>query len=174
MKVQSLAVIFAIIILPVIIILSYYIHGEIDTIATQTAYDTKLIDATHDAMAAFELNTANENFDSVSDALRSIIEASTNTFFNTLATNLGMSNANKSSIQSYIPAMLYTLYDGYYIYSPTRVPEILTNDKGEVDYDEYGQMQYKTKNGGYSTEIDNNTFFKQDYILKSYMPYSAR
>lgn len=174
MKVQSLAVIFAIIILPVIIILSYYIHGEIDTIATQTAYDTKLIDATHDAMAAFELNTANENLDSVSDALRSIIEASTNTFFNTLATNLGMSNANKSSIQSYIPAMLYTLYDGYYIYSPTRVPEIKTNDKGEVQYDDYGQMQYKNKDGTYSTDLGDNTYFKQDYILKTYMPYSAR
>ena len=119
MKIQSLAVIFAIIILPIIIILSYYIHREVDTIALQSSYDTKLIDATHDAMAAFEINTANEDLSSVADALRSIIEASTNVFFNSLATNLGMSNANKDYIQSYIPAILYTMYDGYYIYSPT-------------------------------------------------------
>ena len=234
MKVQSLAVIFAIIILPVIIILSYYIHREVDTIALQTAYDTKLIDATHDAMASFELNTANEDLSSVADALRSIIEASNNTFFNTLATNLGMSNANKSYIQSYIPSILYTLYDGYYIYSPTRVPEVLVGkkpkegaavddlesdqlvyigDKG-VEYvgkngnigkysfnesefrlsesedqkntrqntlfnnisnkSEFGQILYKNNDGTYSPTLNSQTYYKQDYILKSYMPYSVR
>ena len=227
MKIQELAIIFAIIILPVIIILSYYIHREIDTIALQTAYDTKLIDATHDAMASFELNTANEDLSSVSDALRSIIEASNNTFFNSLVTNLGMSNANKSYIQSYIPAILYTLYDGYYIYSPTRVPEVLVGKKSDtsisatdttpsgdellrvgdtgiirtgisaegnglyrytgnssdkVDYVdlsdetkyEYGQILYKNADGTYSTNLNDNTYYKQDYVLKSYMPYSAR
>ena len=216
MKIQSFAVIFAIIILPVIIILSYYIHREIDTIALQNSYDTKLIDATHDAMAAFELNTANEDLSSVADELRSIIEASNNTFFNSLATNLGMSNANKSYVQSYVPAILYTLYDGYYIYSPTRVPEVLTSDNGEVIYVgdpgveaktsftengkkigrysynknknttvsynslassikyEYGQMLYKNDDGTYSVVLNSHTVYKQDYILKSYMPYSAR
>lgn len=228
MKIQSMAVIFAIIILPVIIILSYYIHAEVDTIATQTAYDTKLIDATHDAMASFEINTANEDLSSVADALRSIIEASTNVFFNSLATNLGMSNANKDFVQSYIPAILYTLYDGYYIYSPTRVPEVLvangdtvvyvgdsgvvangsiTTDTGKIigkykyngdDYYvkdgnpnifnsitsypyEFGQMLFKNNDGSYSTALhnvsdgsNNGTYYKQDYVLKSYMPYSAR
>lgn len=234
MKVQSLAVIFAIIILPVIIILSYYIHREVDTIALQTAYDTKLIDATHDAMSSFELNTANEDLSSVADALRSIIEASNNTFFNSLATNLGMSNANKSYVQSYIPAILYTLYDGYYIYSPTRVPEVLVGKSenketseesdqlvyvgdlginyegnnaegvGKYSFDkelfrninyepesekstrqnslyaiinnkyEYGQILYKNSDGTYSPKLNSETYYKQDYILKSYMPYSAR
>ena len=65
MKIQSLAVIFAIIILPIVIILSYFIHAEVDTIAIQTGYDTKLIDSTHDAMAALEINTANEDLSSV-------------------------------------------------------------------------------------------------------------
>lgn len=125
MKIQSLAVIFSIIVLPIVIILSYYIHAEVDTIAIQTGYDTKLIDSTHDAMAALEINTANEDLSSVADSLRSIIEASTNVFFNTLATNLGISNAGNASVDAYVPALLYTLYDGYYIYSPTRVPEIL-------------------------------------------------
>ena len=181
MKVQSLAVIFAIIILPMIIILSYYIHREVDTIALQTAYDTKLIDATHDAMASFELNTANEDLSSVSDALRSIIEASNNTFFNTLATNLGMSNANKSYVQSYVPAILYTLYDGYYIYSPTRVPEVKIKkdasgvETGEIEYTNEGKMQYRKTDGTYTTNLEeDNVYYKQDYILKSYMPYSAR
>ncbi|MBO5397393.1 MAG: hypothetical protein J6A36_00440 [Clostridia bacterium] len=126
MKIQSLAVVFAIIILPIVIILSYYIHAEVDTIAIQTSYDTKLIDSTHDAMVAFEINTANEDLSTVADSLRSIIEASTNVFFNTLATNLGISNAGNSAVDSYVPALLYTLYDGYYIYSPTRNPKVLT------------------------------------------------
>lgn len=229
MKIQSLAVILAIILLPIIIILSYYIQSEIDTIAIQNSYDTKLIDSTHDAMSSFELNTANENLSSVSDSLRSIIEASTNVFFNTLATNLGMSNASKSYIQNYVPAILYTLYDGYYIYAPTRVPTVLTagdeqivyvGDKGvtsageinlgtgkkigkygfsEADYlageteddkslrqsnfynglpsdrkYEFGQMLYKNEDNTYSPMINEETVYNQDYVLKSYMPYSAR
>lgn len=226
MKIQGIAIIFAIIILPIIIVVSYYMQNSIDTIALQNSYDTKLINATHDAMTSFEINTANENLSSVADSLRSIIEASTNVFFNTLATNLGMSNASKSYLQNYIPAMLYTLYDGYYIYAPTRVPTILTagdeqviyvGDRGvtiagdgkyrfnkqeyekELDpttkeneatksarqaalYDalpnnrknEYGQMLYENKDGTYSTQINDDTIYNQDHVLKSYMPYSAR
>lgn len=132
MKIQNLAVIFAIIVLPIVIILSYYIHGEIDTIALQTSYDTKLIDSTHDAMSSFEINTANEDLSSVADSLRSIIEASCNVFFNTLATNLGISNAGNAAVDAYVPALLYTLYDGYYIYAPTRVPEVLTDENGRA------------------------------------------
>ena len=251
MKIQSLAVIMAIILLPIIILLSYYIHSEVDTIVLQTSYDTKLIDSTHDAMSSFEINTANENLSSVADSLRSIIDASTNVFFNTLATNLGISNAGKAAVDSYIPAILYTLYDGYYIYSPTRIPTVLTyqeddivyvgdrgvtfsdtiqyiNENGtsvtigkyvfnETEYAkekdnitsndelpaaknsrqsalysnlttsgigyEYGQMLYLNEDGSYSTQphTDNtnldattNTKYKQEHVLKSYMPYSAR
>lgn len=219
MKVQSLAIIFAIIVLPIIIIISTYIQTSAETIKLQNSYNTKLIDSTHDAMVAFELNTANEDLSSVADSLRSIIDASTNVFFNTLATNLGMSNANKEYIQSYVPAILYTLYDGYYIYAPTRVPTVLTTTldgkvvyvgdngvtiagSGKYNFDEniynhtetdaaksarqaalyqslankyeYGQMLYENEDGTYSTEINENTVYNQDYILKTYMPYSAR
>ena len=124
MKLQSLGIIFVIIILPMIIVLSYYIQLEVDTITLQTSYDTKLLNATYGAVSSFELNTANEDLSNVADSLRSIIEASNNIFFNTLATNFGMSNSNKSLIRSYIPGILYTLYDGYYIYTPTEQPMI--------------------------------------------------
>lgn len=214
MKLQNLAVIFAIIILPIVIILSYYIHGEVDTIALQTSYDTKLIDSTHDAMSSFEINTANEDLSSVADSLRSIIEASCNVFFNTLATNLGISNAGNSAVDAYVPALLYTLYDGYYIYAPTRIPEVLTDENGspiyvgdegvnisgetvalsgsktahkytytagspvKVEYSavgyELGQMLYKNKDGTYSSQLNDDTYYTEQHILKSYMPYSAR
>ena len=124
MKLQGLSIVFGLIVMPLILVLSYYISLQVDTISLQTSYDTKLLDATHDAMVAFEMNTANEDLSSVADSLRSIIEASNNIFINTLATNMGLSNASKSYIQSYVPAVLYTLYDGYYIYSPTKKPEI--------------------------------------------------
>ena len=111
MKLQGLGIVFAIIILPVIIILSYYIHLSVDTIALQTSYKSKLNDSTYDSMLAFEMNTANENLSTVADSLRSIIEASNSVFFDSLASNFGMSNANKSLFQAYTPAILYTLYD---------------------------------------------------------------
>ena len=117
----------------------------------QNQYDAKLLNSTRDALSAFEINTANEDLSSVSDSLRTIIEASSNVFINTLSTNLGMSNASKSYIEPYVPSLLYTLYDGYYIYAPTRVPTVLTDDDGNavavgdvgVTYDGSGYYKYK-------------------------------
>ena len=139
MKLQHLMIIFAIIFLPIIIITSYYIQKQVDTIDLQLSYDSKLLDATYDALSAFEINTANEDLSTVADSLRSILEASNNIFFNTLATNMGISNASKSYIQPYIPAILYTLYDGYYIYSPTSTPIVCTDSYGNtIDTSSYG------------------------------------
>jgi hypothetical protein len=228
-----MAVIFVIIFLPIILVSSYYIGLQVETIQLQEEYDKKLLDATYDAMSAFEINTANEDLSSVADSLRSIIAASNNIFFNTLVTNLGMSNASKSYVQPYVPAILYTLYDGYYIYAPTNTPVICTDKYGQtirtsdigvryvnngvykfekdkltytdgtttanastasgedVKYsqagEDYGQILYQTKktyeDGGktyyyYTTKIQStgeySTYYKQSYILKSYISYDAR
>lgn len=132
MKLQGMSIIFALVCLPIILVIAYYISLQIDTITLQNMYDSKLLDATYDAMSAFELNTANEDLSSVSDSLRTIIEASNNIFMNTLATNLGMSNASKSYLEPNIPSILYTLYDGYYIYAPTYAPTVITDSKGNA------------------------------------------
>lgn len=214
MKLQSLSIIFIIIVFPMILILSYYISLQIDTITLYNKYNNELIDATNDAMSAFELNTANEELSNVSDSLRSIIDASTNTFINTLSTSLGLSNAHKNDIEPYIPSILYTMYDGYYIYAPTRTPIILektrieptedpernlitsegaatvgekaidgTNRYYQEDgslaasvpsTDDYGSLLYKVEGeDSYTTQINDDTEFNTDYVLKSYMPYSA-
>lgn len=232
MKLQHLTVIFALIFLPIILITSYYIQRQVDTISLQLSYDSSLLDATYDAMSAFEINTANEDLSSVADSLRSIIEASNNIFLTTLSTNLGYSNASRSFIEPYIPAILYTLYDGYYIYSPTSSPVVCTDsygqtistdsygvsyhgtttvngktigiyrfDESSVTYlegstdaqsgdqvnftelpdsikSEYGQLLYENKDGTYSTILHSNgsnsdTLYTQDYILKSYVAYTA-
>lgn len=186
MNLQGLTVIFAIILLPIIIVVSVYLQGQIDTIALQTKYDNMLLDSTHDAVIALENNIANEDLSTVSDSLRSMIEASTNVFMNNIATNMGLSNAGESYIRPYIPALLYTLYDGFYIYSPTSVPEIYTNSDGvairvgdtgspseiEDKENKYGQIVYKKKNGGYTTDL-NEAEKHIKYVLKSYMYYNA-
>lgn len=60
MKFQNLAVIFAIIVIPISLIMSAVIQSNIDTINMQTSYDTKLSNATYDAVKAFQLNTINK------------------------------------------------------------------------------------------------------------------
>lgn len=131
MKLQGLSIVFGLIVIPMILVLTYFINLQVDTIALQTEYDTKLLDATHDAMMSFEINTANEDLSSVADSLRTIIDASNNIFMTTLATNHGLSNASKTRLEPYIPAILYTLYDGYYISSPTRIPVVGTDYNGK-------------------------------------------
>lgn len=132
MKLQSMGIVFVLICLPLILVLAYYISLQIDTIKLQKDYNQDLLGATYDAMFAFEMNTANEDLSSVSDSLRTIIEASNNVFMTTLATNLGMSNASKSMLEPYLPAILYTLYDGYYIYAPTYSPSVVTDSSGNA------------------------------------------
>jgi len=62
MKLQNMTVIFSIIIIPVTLILSAYIGIQIDTVLSVQKYDTALMGATHDAVAAFELNTISNKY----------------------------------------------------------------------------------------------------------------
>ena len=118
MKIQSLAVIFIIIILPISIIVSEYIQGQMQTLRLQISYDSKLDDATYDAIKAFQLNTVNSSSSNYADSKLRDIEASVNTFFNLIATNFNMAGYNKDVLKDYVPALVYTMYDGFYIYSP--------------------------------------------------------
>ena len=146
MKLQYLTVMFIIIFVPILLVSTFFVQQQMKTIKVQLDYDTALLDATRDAMMAFEINTANEDLSTVSDSLRSIIEASNNIFLNTLAINMGMSNANKSFVQPYIPAILYSLYDGYYIYSPTYTPTVCTDKYGQtIDTSSVGVKFLNTK-----------------------------
>lgn len=206
MKVDGLAVVLAIILLPIILVVTFYIHLQVDTIATENQYNTKLLAATYSAMSAFEMNTANEDLSTVADSMRTIIEASNNVFLDTLATSLGMSNASRELLQPYIPAVLYTMYDGYYIYAPANIPVVAekTEEKDglvtksgyyaygakdtsgatldsshakvkDSDNAVYGDVLYETTDGNYTTNKEHSQIKqKQDYILKSYVQYSAR
>ena len=119
MKLQNLAIILVIIILPITLILTAYTKTQIDTIAVQTLYQTKLKDATYDAVSAFQLNTVKNTYSTVSDSIRRDIEAAIQTFIGDLAKSMGRSGANAEYIKPYIPAIVFTLYDGFYIYAPS-------------------------------------------------------
>ena len=116
MKIQNMAIILVAIILPITLLLSAYTKTQIDTINVQTLYSTKLRDATYDAVSAFQLNTNKNEYSTVSDSMRRDIEAAVQTFMNSLSTNLEIPGATDNYLKPYIPAIVFTLYDGYYIY----------------------------------------------------------
>lgn len=132
MKLHNLSVIFVIIAVPLILITSYYISLQIDTINMQTAYNAKLLDSTKEAIDAFEINTVewNANYSETADSKRRDVMASINTFINSFANNLGVTGTSKESIMAYMPAIAYTLYDGYYIYSPANTKVAIKDDNG--------------------------------------------
>ena len=152
MKLQYLAVIFVIIIMPIVLVLSQYVDYNIDAINLRQTYDTKLLDSTYDSIKAYQLNTVNNAISDISASKIEDLEAAVKTFFNSLSTTFGYTGYNSSVMKNYIPAVVFTMYDGYYIYSPYQ--NVLTGVSSDVD------EQYK-----------NDTTL---YGLKPYVYYSCR
>ena len=117
MKLQGLAVLAIIIILPMTLILTAYSQNQIKTLDLQVQYDSKLKNATYDAIKSFQLNMSNSSTSDLANSKMRDIRASVNTFYNSLSSNFNMSGYGKDVLQNYVPAIVYTLYDGYYIYS---------------------------------------------------------
>ena len=117
MKIQYLAVIFVIIILPISLVFSEYINKQVETVSLQISYDTKLDNATYDAIKAFQINTINNATSDIADSKIRDIEAAANAFFKSLATSFNMQGYDSATLLNYVPALVFTLYDGIYIYS---------------------------------------------------------
>lgn len=139
MRIQNLAVIFIIIILPISLIVSSYTGNMIKTLSLQASYDSKLNNSTYDALKAFQLNTFNSDTSDIANSKLRDIEASANTFFTSIANNFNMSGYNQDTLKEYVPALVYTMYDGFYIYSPffntldsTKNNKVITEDGDEV------------------------------------------
>lgn len=155
MKIQSLAVISIIIILPMAILLNVYSTNQIQTLDFQISYDSKLKTATYDAIKAFQLNMSNSSTSDIVDSKMRDIKASTKTFYNSLASNFDMAGYGEEVLKDYVPAVVYTLYDGYYIYAAYE------NTLDENDKDKfYEEATYK----------DGETI----YGLRPYIYYSCR
>lgn len=171
MKLQNMTVIFIIIMIPIILVVSYYIGLQINTITMQKNYTVKLQTAAKDSIQALEINTVEWNSASsnLADSKRRDVLASINTFTTSLANNMGIGGAGKGRIQTYIPAIVYTMYDGYYIYSASLMKDQDTDKDGLTQF-EKGTSGKDTGNIKYNTEGTPS----YQYILKPYSPYSAR
>lgn len=132
MNLSHLSVIFIIIIIPIILVTSYYISLQVDTANMQTDYNSKLLNATKTAIEAFEINTVewNSSYSETADSKRRDIMASINTFTTSFANSLGVSGTSQEDILTYVPAIAYTLYDGYYIYAPSETKEVIKDSNG--------------------------------------------
>ena len=174
MKLQSLSIIFIVIMIPIILVVSYYLNLQKSTLSMQISYDQKLIESSKEAIEAFEVNTTewNETYSKLSDSKRRDVMASINTFITSLSNNLGISGAAKENILSYIPAIAFTLYDGYYVYAPTYTPVVETDSGGIAQYDESGNLKYKTESG--TTTDVNSAKTEYKHTLTTYLPYSKR
>lgn len=176
MKIQDLAIIFIIIIVPISIVLSAYTQFQIETLNLQTLYDTKLTSATYDAIRAFQINTANSTMSELSNSKMRDIEASVTTFKNSIMSTFGLNGYSDEELDNYIPALVYTMYDGFYIYSPYEntnyLYEYARDNNENIIYDAItGKPKYKIENGE-KVPIDNNG--ETMYGLKPYITYSCR
>lgn len=156
MKIQELAIIFIIIILPISLVLSVYTQNQVQTINTQTLYDNRLTSATYDAMRAYQLNAANSTTSDMSNSKTRDIEASVSAFRNSIMTAFELNGFIANELNSYIPALVYTMYDGLYIYSPY-------SNIAEVNTDANADEEVKIKTEG-----------QKEYGLKPYISYSCR
>lgn len=117
MKIEHLAIIFILIILPIDIVLGLYLNAQIDTIRNQATYDSRLVNCVYDAMKIYESNSIIDTEKDIVTSKMKNIEASASTFLSSLQTSFGYSGYKASVMQEYVPAVVYTMYDGYYIYS---------------------------------------------------------
>lgn len=158
MKLQTLTIIFIIIILPVVLVLSSYIDYEIQTIYKQNAYNRGVIQATHDAIFSFELNTKNDSYSNNAENKRSNIKAAVKTFENSLSSTCNLGLYNNTEIEEYIPAMLFGLYDGFYMYAPS---------------ENNGEYKHNLRSYVYYSEQIPNTDIVIRYTLDNYVAVSG-
>ena len=160
MKLQSLAIIFIIIIMPISMVLSEYISNKIETEERELVYNTRLLNSTYDAIKAYQLNTVNNAFGDVTNKKIQDIEAAAKTFYNSLASNFNFLGNKSDVMKEYVPAIVFTMYDGYYTYTPftntlTEIPD--KDARGEDAYDKSYTVNGDTEEG-----------------LKPYVYYTAR
>ena len=159
MKLQSLTIIFIIIILPVTLVLSAYIGYELKTIEKQNLYNTGIISATHDAIFSFEINTNNDEYSNNPEYKRDILKAAVKTFENSFSTTCNLGLYGNDRIEEYIPAIVFGMYDGFYMYAP-----------------------YQTKENGYKHDLRNYVYYSEQlegtdivirYSLDNYVAISG-
>ena len=169
MRLDGLAIMFIVLILPLSMVLSSYTESRVDTLRLQAQYDVKLDNATADAITAFQTNSYNGDESILANYKMEDIEAAANTFYNSLRTSFSMSGYANQDIQDFVPALVFILYDGYYIYSPYQN----TWDQETIDNTEMYE-QNEGENASYNGGLSSDPNREKLYGLKPYIYYSCR
>lgn len=180
MKIQSLAIIFIIIILPISLVLSSYTKTRIETLNIQADYDIKLDSATFDALKAYQVNSFQNKTGNFTNSKIRDIKASVNTFFTSMSANFTTLGYTKESLQNYVPAIVYTMYDGYYVYTPfentwdTKSGVVNSDQDLSDEMTEQIKPDEQTKYKEYSQQSSATTTNETIFGLKPYVYYSCR
>jgi hypothetical protein len=108
----------------------------------QTEYDAMLTSATYDAIKAFQLNAVNSTTSDLANSKMRDLEASVNSFRNSIMAGFELNGYTEDDLNNYIPALVYTLYNGLYIYSPYE------NINYRYEIDEDGNILYSKPTDG--------------------------
>lgn len=171
MKLQYLILIFLLIMAPIYLVFSRYVDVQVNNINIQNTYDSKLQNATYDAVKAFQANTL--NFSKYAPESRvKFSKASVNAFYTSLNLAFGFNGEKSQVMNEYVPAVVLTMYDGYYIYSPfvnklTAVDNDIEDEEYERDKPISELKPYVTYSCNYKK--DSNTDYIITYSLDNYI-----
>ena len=173
MKLIHLIAIALIIIIPMALLLTNYSNAQLKTLENQISYDQKLNSSTYDAVKAFQLNMSNSSTSNIVNSKIRDIEASINVFYTSLASNFSSSGYSQETLKNYTPAIVYTLYDGYYIYSAYDNTLTNTDVSSDTQYSPgerlYGLKPYIYYSCRYKPHSSSDTDFVITYSLDSYI-----
>lgn len=164
MNFKSMSVLFIIIVFPIILVLSLYQSLQISTLNAQIMLDEKLTSATYDAIKAYNLNAVNNMQQSNATLKIRDINASINTFMSSLSVGTGSGGQVAQNIKQYIPALVYVMYDGYYMYTPS-------TNKSDAGLYEHTLKPYVYYTVRYINSVGNTVVIK--YTLDNFVSYYA-
>ena len=171
MKLQYLIIIFLLIMTPIYVVFSKYVDVQIDNLKVQNMYDSRLMDATYDSIKGFQSNTIN-SYKYVPESRVKFSKAAVNSFFTSLNLAFGFNGENVSLMNEYVPAVVLTMYDGYYIYSPFVNNLEVVEDKdtdgdgiGDIVDDEYKNGKTLSDLKPYITYSCNYKKGSKNYII---------
>ncbi len=171
MRIQNLAVIFVIIVLPMTLVLQAYIRNLTGVTNIEARYNEILMSSTYDAVRAYQMNTINNDYSGVNTSRQRDIKASVNSFFNSLATGLHKSGSTKAALNEYVPALLFNLYDGFYVYGPyNNVASVITDNNGDGVQD--GEGVPKPDSGDNKVPYFNNNVLNTDNTMYGVKPFT--
>ena len=158
MKLQNLIIIFIIIILPIVAVMSAYINYDIRTIEMQSMYNSGIVSAMHDTIYAFETDTQDNGLSKDPEQKKSVLKSCAKVFQNSFSNTCNIEFYGNEILEKYIPAMMFGMYDGFYLYAP---------------YNTVNGYKHELRNYVYYTEVIPGTDITIRYSLDNYMVVSG-